>query len=242
MFLNGCVGNKNYTLLQTTNKNTQTVKVSDRSIEYIILPQDRVRISLYKNPAQSSETVDASGAGTLGQNMSKNGVLVNASGYISLPLIGKIKISGLSQSYAADKITSAYKKHLNTPTVYVEVLNKKLFVLGEVNKPGVIDINKEKMTLFEALARAGDLTDSAIRTEVLILSNNRKKGLQLRKVDLTNFDKMNYATLMLRPNDIVYVKPNNWKQFKVTSGNVVSPFTLISAVASPFVTLKYLSK
>jgi len=235
----GCTGNKDYELLQTKKTNTQTVEVSDRSIEYRILPQDRLKVSLYKDPAQSSE-MGMSGSGELGQTMNKDGILVNASGYISLPLLGKIKVAGLTQSQAADHITRGYKKFLNTPTVYVEVLNKRIFVVGEVKKPGVVNIDKEKMTLFEALATAGDLTDDAVRTEIMILSNHGDKGMQLRKVDLTNFDKMNYASLMLRPNDIVYVKPNSWKQFKVNAENVSSPFSLIAAVAAPFVTLKYL--
>lgn len=242
LVLNGCssaLGNKDYTLLQSKKENTQTVKVTDRSIEYRILPQDRLAISLYKDPAQSSE-MGISSAGELGQRMNKDGVLVDARGYIVLPLIGKVKVSGLSQTQAAKRITSAYKKYLNTPTVYVEVLNKRLFVLGEVKKPGVISIDKEKMTLFEALATAGDITDSAVRTEIMILSNSPTKGMQLRTVDLTNFDKMNYASLMLRPNDIVYVKPNNWKQFRVASGDLGSPFAFIAAIAAPFVTLKYL--
>jgi polysaccharide export outer membrane protein len=63
----------------------------------------------------------------------------------------------------------------------------------------------------------------------------------MRKVDLTNFDTMNYASLMLRPNDIVYVKPNDWKSFKVASENYTSPFETITKIAAPFVTLKYLS-
>jgi polysaccharide export outer membrane protein len=239
LLLNGCTGNKDYELLQTQKTDTQTVKVSDRSIEYRILAQDRLAVTLYKDPSQSSELGMSSG-GELAQSMGKNGILVDTAGYIALPLIGKVKVAGLSQTQAANRITSGYKKFLNTPSVYVEVLNKRLFVLGEVKKPGVVKIDKEKMTLFEALATAGDLTDSAIRNEILILSNHGKKGMQLRKVDLTNFDKMNYSSLMLRPNDIVYVKPNSWKQFKVNSGNMASPFSLVAAVAAPFVTLKYL--
>jgi polysaccharide export outer membrane protein len=125
--------------------------------------------------------------------------------------------------------------------VYVEVLNKRIFVLGEVNKPGVVPIDKEKMTLFEAIAHAGDLTDSAQRDEIIILSNSEVKGMKLRKVDLTNFDTMKYASLMLRPNDIVYVRPNGWKEFKVASDDFTSPFVTITKIASPFVTLKYLS-
>jgi polysaccharide export outer membrane protein len=236
--LNSCVGNQNYSLLQTKQQD-MNVSVSDRSMEYRILAQDRLAISLYKDPSQSSELGMSSG-GELGQVMNKNGILVDTVGTISLPLVGKVKVTGLTQTQAANRITQAYKKYLNTPTVYVEVLNKRIFVLGEVRKPGVINIDKEKMTLFEALATAGDLTDSAVRTEIIILSNNKDKGMQLRKVDLTNFDKMNYASLMLRPNDIVYVKPNKWKQFKVNAGDLSSPFGIIATIAAPFVTLKYL--
>ena len=240
--LNGCVSNEHYTLLQTKKENTQTVKVTDRSIEYRILPQDRLEVSLYKDPAQSSDLGMSPSGGELGQTMNKNGILVNAAGYISLPLIGKTKVAGLTQSQAANRITAGYKKYLNTPTVYVEVLNKRIFVLGEVKKPGVVKLDKEKMTLFEALATAGDLTDSAVRNEIMILSNNGKKGMQLRKINLTNFDKMNYASLMLRPNDIVYVQPNKWKQFKVAASDLTSPFSFIAMIAAPFVTLKYLAK
>ena len=237
ILLAGCSANPSYELAQTKS-NIKTTTLSDRSIEYRILPQDRLEVSLYKDPSQSSG--DMSG-GELGQSMNKNGILVNAAGYISLPLIGTTKVAGLSQSQAASKITSEYKKYLNTPSVYVEVMNKRLFILGEVNKPGVVPLDKEKMTLFEAIAHAGDLTDSAERTEIVILSNSSTRGMQMRTVDLTNFDKMKYASLMLRPNDIVYVKPNSWKEFRVASDDFTSPFVTIAKIAAPFVTLKYLS-
>jgi polysaccharide export outer membrane protein len=238
LLLNGCAGNSDYQLLQTKSQETQTVKVTDRSIEYRILPQDRLEISLYKDPQQGTEV--GSSSNELGQSMNEKGLLVNTTGHVSLPLIGKTKVAGLTQTQAADRITQQYKKYLNTPTVYVEVLNKRLFVLGEVNKPGVVDLDKEKMTLFEAIAHAGDLTDSAVRNEIMILSNSPVKGMQLRKVDMTNFDTMRYASLMLRPNDIVYVKPNDWKAFRVASDDYTAPFVTITKIAAPFVTLKYL--
>lgn len=76
----------------------------------------------------------------------------------------------------------------------------------------------------------------------MILSNSPVRGMEIRKVDLTNFDKMNYASLMLRPNDIVYVKPNGWKEFRVASDDITSPFLTIAQIAAPFVTLKYLDQ
>ena len=240
LLLGGCSSTSSeYVLVQTKKDTTQANEsVTDRSIEYRILAQDRLEISLYKDPAQSTEGVSTN---ELGQSMNGNGILVDAAGYISLPLIGKIKVVGLTQSQAASRITEQYKKYLNTPTVYVEVLNKRVFILGEVKKPGVVKLDKEKMTLFEAIAFAGDLTDAAVRNEVMILSNNPVKGMQIRKVDLTNFDTMNYASLMLRPNDIVYVKPNGWKEFRVASDDITSPFVTITQIAAPFVTLKYLT-
>lgn len=238
LMLVGCAGNSDYELLQSQKNVNNTVHVTDRSIEYRILPQDRLAISLYKDPSQSAEVVSST---ELGQSMNQNGILVDTMGNVSLPLIGKVKVAGLSQTQAADRITTRYKKYLNTPSVYLEVMNKRLFVLGEVKNPGVVKIDKEKMTLFEALASSGDLTDAAVRNEIVILSNNPTRGMQMRTVDLTHFDTMNYASLMLRPNDIVYVKPSSWKAFRVASDDFTAPFETITKIAAPFVTLKYLT-
>jgi polysaccharide export outer membrane protein len=238
--INGCsTDTEHYEMLKTSSKKkVNTIKTTAASMEYRILPQDRLQVVLYKDPNQES----IGGSGELGQSMSNKGILVNAAGYITLPLIGKVKVSGLTQTQASDKITLMYKKFLNTPSVYLEVLNKRIFVLGEVNKPGVIQLDKEKMTLFEALAHAGDITDYGQKNNISVVSNIPGRGMVMRTVDLTDFDHMKYADLMLRPNDIVYVRPDSWKKFKVTSSKLTVPFETISKVASPFVTLKYLTK
>ena len=241
LFLNGCTGDSDYQLLQTKKDTIQeNTKVTAGSIEYLILPQDRLAVSLYKDPADSPEIGGRGGA--LGQEMNNNGILVNAAGYISMPLIGKVKVGGLTQTQAAEHITKQYKKYLNTPSVYVEVLNKRLIVLGEVKKPGVIPMTNEKMNLFEAIAHAGDLTDSAVRDQVTIISKNPVRGIQMRTIDLTNFDTMRYASLMLRPNDIVYVQPSSWKAFRVASADYTSPLKTLGVILAPFVQLKYLDR
>ncbi len=237
ILLTACTGKSDYQLLQTT-KPVKQQNVTSASIEYKILPQDRLKVILYKDPGQ----ISAEAAQKLGEDINSDGILVNAEGYIKLPLVGKVKVAGLSQSQASDRIEKLYKRQLTDPSVYVEILNKRLYVLGEVNNQGVVKIDKEKMTLFEAIAFAGGLTDSAIRDSVVIVSNDTKRGMSIRKVDLTNFDTMNYASLMLRPNDIVYVQPNKWKKFKVASENYTSPFSTFTAIAAPFVTLKYLGQ
>jgi len=238
MMLVGCGSlNSEYQLIQNeTAAKQEHVTIAKGSIEYHILPQDRLRIVFYRDPQQSS-AVDSR---ELGQEMNKHGILVNTNGYVILPLIGKVKLSGLTQTQAADRITQLLRKYLNTPSVYVEVLNKRIYVLGEVNKPGVVKLDREKMTLFEAIAFSGDLTDNAVRDNIIIVSSRPGSGLTMRSVDLTNFKNLHYASLMLHPNDIVYVQPDGWKEFRVKSNNFTAPFETVTKIAAPFVTLQYL--
>ena len=237
--LMGCADKSDYVLLQS-DENISTQKVTlKQSYEYIIMPQDRVLISLYRNPEVTSES--AYGSSELGQKMQDDGVLVDAKGYVFLPLIKRVKLAGLTQEEAARHITEKYKAFLKIPTVYVEVINKRVYVIGEVKNPGPIKVDREKLTVLEAIASAGDLTDNAVRDNIIILSRNNQHKLYLRKVDLTHFDHVALSNMMLRPNDVVYVQPDGWKEFKVSSDNFTAPFNTITQMAAPFVTLKYLS-
>lgn len=236
---NGCGDKSNYVLLQSEVQTTQNVPTLKQSYEYVILPQDRLKIAIYRNPELTGETVN--GASQLGQDMQDSGVLVDASGYISLPLVNRLKVAGLTQTQASDLITQRYKKYLKIPTVYVEVLNKRVYVIGEVKTPGPVKVDREKLTLLEALAHVGDVTDSAVRDNVLILSRNNQNKPYIRTVDLTNFDHLSMINMTLRPNDVVYVQPNGWKEYKVASDNFTAPFKTIAEIASPFVQIKYLT-
>ncbi len=235
--LSGC--NDKYVLLQTEQDTLHNELTFSPSYEYIILPQDRLKIAIYRNPELTSDSIG--GASQLGQDMQDSGVLVDTKGYISLPLVNSIKVSGLTQTEAASLITQKYKRYLKIPTVYVEVLNKRLYVIGEVRKPGPVKLDREKLTLLEALAFAGDLTDAAVRDNILILSRNAENKPYIRSVDMTNFDQLSIENMMLRPNDVVYVQPNGWKEYKVASDNFTAPFRTIAEIASPFVQIKFLT-
>lgn len=237
--LGGCADTSDYVLLQSEKKYTSNEPSVKQSYEYIILPQDRLKIAIYRNPELTSEA--ASGNNQLGQDMQDSGVLVDTKGSISLPLVNRIKVAGLTQTQAADLITKRYKKYLRIPTVYVEVLNKRVYVIGEVRRPGPVKLDREKITLLEALAFTGDLTDAAVRDNILILSRNSQNKPYIRSVDLTNFDHLSMSNMILGPNDIVYVQPDGWKEYKVASDNFTAPFRTIAEIASPFVQIKYLT-
>lgn len=235
ILLLGCGDKSNYVLLQS-DKNSSNSMLQERSKEYVILPEDRLKISVYRNPEYLGI-----GSHQIGQDMQDDGVLVNSQGAVFLPLINKVKLAGLTQTEAAVRITNRYKKYLKIPTVYIEVLNKRIYVIGEVTKPGPVKLDREKVTLLEAIAHAGDLTDAAVRDNIVILSRNSANEPYMRTVDLTNFDSLSLANMMLYPNDVVYVQPDGWKEFKVSSDNFTAPFKTIAEIASPFVQLKYLA-
>ncbi|MDQ7083742.1 MAG: polysaccharide biosynthesis/export family protein [Sulfurovum sp.] len=230
----GCTENSDYVLLQSTTKAVHSVQTVETSYEYIILPQDRLKISIYRNP----ELLDRN---EIGQDMQRNGVLVDTKGMVYLPLVGGIKLAGLTQTEASQRITREYKKYLKIPMVYIEVLNKRLYVIGEVAKAGPITLDREKMTILEAISYAGDLTDAAVRNNIIVLSYRGKKKAIMRSIDLTNFDTLTMSSILLYPNDVVYVQPNGWKEFKVNSDNFTAPFKTIAEIASPFVQLHYLT-
>jgi len=233
----GCGEKSDYVLLQSDTNKTQNVSHVIASTEYIIMPQDRLKIAIYRNPEVATYV-----ASDIAQNFDSKGILVDGTGYIYLPLINKIKVAGLTQVEASTRITQRYKKYLKVPLISLEVLNKRIYVIGEVNKPGPVTLDREKMTLLEAIAYAGDLTDAAVRDNIIILSKSNTNKPYLRRVDLSNFDTLRLSNMLLLPNDIVYVQPDGWKEFKVSSDNFTTPLKTITDIASPFVQLHYLFK
>ncbi len=230
LLLSACEdGRSDYALMQSQ----QPVKTESRraieKIEYKIQPNDRLSVVIYQYPELTPT------------EMNEKGLLVDSRGYISLPLIHRVKVSGYSQSGAARMLESRYKKYLTDPALNLEVINKRIYVLGEVKKPGVVQLDNEYMTVLQAVASAGGLTDSAQRDSVFIINHDGHKNLRMRKVDLTSFSALQASNLTIKPNDIIYVEPNKWKSYRVASDDFTSPFVTIAKIAAPFVTLKYLS-
>jgi len=138
-------------------------------------------------------------------------------------------------------LESRYKKYLTDPLLNLEVINKRIYVLGEVKSPGVVQLENEYMTILQAIASSGGLTDQAQRDSVFIVNQDGQRNMRMRKVDLTSFASLQSTNLMVKPNDIIYVQPNKWKSFRVASDDFTAPFETITKIAAPFVTLKYLS-
>jgi polysaccharide export outer membrane protein len=146
------------------------------------------------------------GAVASGTQQAASGYLVDSAGTIVIPLVGQVKVGGLTTSQARILIKSRLKDLLKEATVDVRLLNYKISVIGEVTRPAVYVIPNERVTLPEALSMAGDLTIYGKRTNILIVRDDNGKK-EFGRVDLTSRELYNSPYYYLRANDLVYVEP-----------------------------------
>lgn len=249
--LTGC-SMKEYRLFQDDNLSGEPTKVSKKAyhdemvFENIIAPNDRVAIMVYNQAAtgsgQMTSMVSSRGdASTAGGQDESLGLLVTHKGTVRLPLVGTQKIAGMTEDQAADFLIKQYQKYLRNPYVTVEIMNQRVFMLGEVKKPGVIQVTNGTMNLLEAIARSNDLTDYADRTNIKIIRGDLRDP-EVRVIDLTHMSAIRLTSLYLKPNDIVYVQPRSMKGYNMAFNEIAPPFQLLSAMLQPFVNIVYLSK
>lgn len=169
------------------------------------------------NVANTAMTASTNYSATAaGAKLQPLGYLVNLDGYIEIPMIGKVKVKGLTTSVAADTIHQRLLNYLKEPSVVVRNLNFKISVLGEVRLPAVYVIPDEKITLPEVLSLAGDLTIYGNRSNVMIIREENGKR-EYARIDLTARDIFNSPYYYLHKNDVIYVEPVKSKMLDTDS-------------------------
>lgn len=164
--------------------------------------------------------------------------LINTKGEIDFPVLGKIKLAGLTHTEAHDKLIALVSDYIKNPGVNLRILNFKVSVLGEVNKPGSIPITGERITLLEALSKAGDLTIYGKRNNILVIrEQNGEKTYQ--SVDITKSSFMNSPFYYLSQNDVIVVNPN---KTKINAGAVGPNTSVIISAISILITVFLLLK
>ncbi len=155
---------------------------------------------------------------------------VDEEGNLSLPLIGKLKVVGLTVDEVSGLIQSELVDYLYSPSVRVSFVNKNITLLGEVARPGRYFYSGEHINIFQALGLAGDLEEYANRENVVIIREENGR-ITKRRVDLTDKDLFNSELYNLHSNDVVYVEPlgrRNWGIDRV-------PFSLVLSSATTFI-------
>jgi len=161
--------------------------------------------------------------------------LVNNNGEIDFPVLGVLKVGGLTKNQAEAMIREKLKPYIKeVPVVTVRMIDFKISVIGEVNRPGQFTISKEKVNILEALALAGDLTVYGVRNDVILIRENAQGEKQYQHLNLLDANVIESPFYQMQQNDILYVKPN---KTKAKNSDIGSSTTLWFSATSIMVSL-----
>ncbi len=158
--------------------------------------------------------------------------LVDTDGEIDFPVIGKVKVAGLSPEEVRVLLRERLKDYLINPIINIRLKNFTITVLGDVNRPGTYPVAGERITLFEAIGMAGDLKIKGRRDNVMVIRDFDGTKVYT-KVDLTDKNVLNSPVYYLTQNDIVYVEPN---KSSLSSASLDNRAGLIVSIASIIIT------
>ena len=164
--------------------------------------------------------------------------LVDNEGNINFPVLGELKLGGLTKREAERLIIDKLKPYMKeTPIVTVRMVNYKISVIGEVTRPGTFTISNEKVNLLEALAMAGDMTVYGLRDNVKLIREDANGKQQIVTLDLNKAETILSPYYWLQQNDIVYVTPNKAKARNSDVGNSTSLWFSATSILVSIVSL-----
>ena len=163
---------------------------------------------------------------------------VDENGCIDVPTLGRIQVKGLTRAQAAKFIQDKLREdQLRDAVVTVNSFDQYITVLGDVSSPGKVLINKDNLTILEAIGQVGDLNMTARRDRISVI---RQEGGEAKTyyVDIRSKDILNSPVYNLRQNDVVYVEPNNVKIGQSTNNdNSVRSISTWLSVSSVLISL-----
>lgn len=158
--------------------------------------------------------------------------LIDKDGEIDFPVIGKVKISGLSSEEVRVLLRDKLGDYLKNPIINIRLQNFTVTILGEVRRPGTYPVNGERITILEALGLANDLTVKGVRENVMVIRDFDGTKVYTR-IDLTKKEAMSSPVYYLTQNDVVYVEPN---QSAITASSLDNRATIAISIASTLIT------
>lgn len=157
---------------------------------------------------------------TTAANLYLNGFTVSQEGNIELPNVGTVNLLNKTLEEAREIITTQASEYITDPYVVVKLANFEVTVLGEVNNPGTFPVYKDNLTIFDALAMAGDINDYGnLRKVKIVRSNNNKKKVYF--FDLTESKILESNFYYLNNKDLVYVQPLKFKGLKKSQSQIL---------------------
>lgn len=238
-----CGTPKDVAYFQDLNNNPDTVITLQNRV-ITVKPTDKIYIGVKSKDPQISQLFNLMGEtrGSSANNLSQDAYYytVDSKGDIDFPVVGKIQVAGLTREEIAEKVRKSLvdASLVKDPTITVSLSNLHYSMMGEVAKPGQYAIEDEKVTILDAISKAGDLTIQGRRNDVMVL--RQENGHQkIYKIDLcSGKDIFSSPAYYLQQNDVVYVTPNDTKKRSSTlNGNTVQSTGFWLSISSLLVTI-----
>ncbi len=210
-----------------TQEATYEIKIQPDDLLMIIVSAEDPEIAMPFN-LKSVSMVNPSRQDLVRSQETMQLYLVDANGSIEFPVLGKLKVSGLSRTEVLQMLQQKIGVYIKNPIINLRIMNFKVSVQGEVNLPGSYPIASERVTLIEALTMAKDLTIYGKRNNILVI--REIDGVKsYNRVDITQANFINSPFYYLAQNDVIYVEPNRNK----INGAAIGPNTgvIISATS-----------
>lgn len=230
---------QNIDALTTTEKaNSYEIKIQPDDLLMIIVSADDPETAIPFN--LSTINIPTAGAANVAQGqLTIQTYLVDATGKIDFPILGKLSVGGLSRTEIMQLLESKISKYIKNPIINIRVMNFKVSVQGEVTLPGTYPVSSDRITLIEAISMAKDLTIYGKRDNILIIREvNGVKSYN--RVDITKADFIHSPFYYLAQNDVVYVEPNkariNGAAVGANTGVIISITSLLITVITLIVT------
>ncbi|WP_163215097.1 polysaccharide biosynthesis/export family protein [Bacteroides sp. 519] len=155
--------------------------------------------------------------------------LVDVNGCIYFPILGKIKVEGLTLRELSDNLTSIISNDVKNPVISVAFRNHKITILGEVRAPGTYNLSDERTTILQAIGMAGDLNLGAKRDNVLLIREADGQSKHIR-IDLRKSDILSSPYYYVCPNDVIYVTPTSSRAY--TGSNKLYLIPIVTSTLS----------
>ncbi len=251
VILSSCASQKRIWYMQNAKGNYPAVIAQDYQIK--IKPLDRLTIVVNSKdpelaaPFNSSTSYSSLSGTAVGSSYGAQALqvrTVDENGMLDMPIIGMIECKDKTRSELAQIIAAKIREgeYISDPSVNVQFADMKISVIGEVARPGQYNITSDRVSIFDALAMAGDLTIYGLRSDIAVVRevNNTRT---VYYIDLTSSDIFNSPAYYLGQNDFVYVKPNKYKArsgeidqnrnfYLSLAGTAISVATLIVTLTS----------
>lgn len=249
LLLNGCSSAKKVAYFQ--NIDTLSLAASAGLYDAHIMPKDELTITVVTSDPEASRPFNLSVQNTLGNggNLSSGSgalltYLVDNSGNIDFPVVGKLHVAGMTKTECEKLIGEKVAPYLSNeehPVVTVNMSSYRITVAGEVTSPKVVPVTTQKMSVLEALAQAGDLTIYGKRQNVLLIREDGEGRKSAHRLDLTDANIIKSPYYYLQQNDQIYVEPNKTKKRNSVIGSSTSiwiaSISSLTSITSLIVTL-----